>query len=68
MDLKEEKELTDVYMEKTDPGEELDNIQWLKAKYGNVLERERKLLEYLIKTLEDFDIRIKVIEKKLEEG
>lgn len=48
--------------------EGMDNIQWLKAKYENLLERERKLLEYVIKTLEDFDYRIKVIESELKKG
>jgi hypothetical protein len=67
LDLKEEMEkLTDVYKEKTDPEEELDDIQWLKAKYGNVLEREQNLLDHLIKVLGDFEYRLKVIEEKLE--
>jgi len=45
-----------------EPGEELDDIQWLKASYGRVLERERKLNEYLIKKLGDLDLRIRALE------
>lgn len=69
MNLEREKEkLTDVSMESTDPGEELDDIQWLKVKYGKVLDRERNLLEYLMKILGDFDYRIKALEKKFEKS
>ena len=60
MGLKEEKALTDVSREET------NDIQWLKAKYGNVLEREQNLLDHLIKVLGDFEYRLKVIEEKLE--
>lgn len=49
-------------------GEELDDIQWLKVKYGNVLDRERNLLEYLMKILGDFDYRIKALEEKFEKS
>ena len=67
MDLTEEMEkLTDVYKENTDPEEELDDIQWLKAKYGKMLERERKLLGHVLEILGDFEYRLKVIEEKLE--
>ncbi len=55
----------EVYME---PGEELDDIQWLKAKYGNMLDREGKMLNYVMEILGDFNHRLAVIEEKLGEG
>jgi len=42
--------------------EELDDIQWLKASYGRVLERERKLNDFLIEKIADFDLRIRALE------
>ena len=42
--------------------EELDDIQWLKASYKRVLERESKLVDFLIEKLEDFDLRIRALE------
>jgi hypothetical protein len=60
LDLKEEKALTDVSRE------EMNDIQWLKAKYGKMLEREGKLLGHVLEILGDFEYRLKVIEEKLE--
>lgn len=54
--------------QEVESGKERDDIQWLKVKYGKVLDRERNLLEYLMKILGDFDYRIKVLEKKFEKG
>ncbi len=45
-----------------EPGEELDDIQWLKAGYKRVLERELKLVDYLIEKIGDFDLRIRALE------
>ncbi len=45
-----------------EPVEELDDIQWLKASYGRVLERERKLNDFLIEKMADFDLRIRALE------
>jgi len=53
----------EVYMEHG--GE--DDIQWLKAKYGSMLEREGKMLNYVMEILGDFNHRIAVIEEKLGE-
>lgn len=55
----------EVYMES---GEELDDIQWLKAKYGSMLDREGKMLNYVMEILGDFNHRLAVIEEKLGEG
>lgn len=49
------------------PGEELDDIQWLRFKYREVQGREVSLLDNLVKVLEDFDYRIRVLERKLKE-
>ena len=54
--------------QEVESGEGLGDIQWLRAKYKLVLEREQNMLEYLTKILGDFDYRIKVIEEKLERG
>ncbi len=53
----------EVYME---PGE--DDIQWLKAKYGNMLVRERKMHKSVMGILDGFNHRLTVIEEKLESG
>ena len=60
MDLKEETELTDVSRE------DMNDIQWLKAKYKLVLEREKELLDFLQKKIGNMDYRIKALEKKIE--
>jgi len=51
-----------------EPGEELDDIQWLRLNYRLVLDREVNLLEYLAKTLADLDCRITALEGKFKEG
>ena len=51
-----------------EPGEELDDIQWLRHNYRLVLDREVNLLEYLAKTLADFDHRIAALEDKYKGG
>ena len=67
MDVKNKTEkLKDAMETEAEPGEKLDDVQWLNIKYGTILEREKALVEYLIKVLRQFDNRIKVLEKKLE--
>lgn len=53
---------------KAEPGEELDDVQWLKIKYGNVLDREIAMGKSLIKILQNFEYRINILEKKMGEG
>jgi len=52
---------------KEEPRTSMDNIQWLRVKYREAMDREKVLLEYLLTTLGDFDYRIKVLERKLKE-
>jgi hypothetical protein len=52
--------------QEVESGKERDDIQWLKAKYGKMLEREGKLLGHVLEILGDFEYRLKVIEEKLE--
>ena len=54
--------------QEVESGEELDDIQWLKAKYGKILEREKELLDYLAQKFKNLDNRIKYLEKKFGEG
>ena len=69
MDYKSETEKLEESVEPgAEPEEELNDIQWLKAKYRLVLDREKTLIDYLIKILGNFEYRIKILEKKLEKG
>ncbi|MBA7615956.1 hypothetical protein ES703_23246 [subsurface metagenome] len=64
----------DVHGENTPTQEEvalydkLKDIQWLRDKYREVLDREEKLLRYLVKMLADFDLRIRALEGRPEGG
>ena len=55
-------------LDDVDPDKEMDDIQWLKAKYVKVLDREGKMIEYVLDILEKFNYRLKVIEKSLGES
>ena len=69
MDFKSETEKVKKSLEtEAEPGEELNDVQWLKIKYGNVLDREIAMSDYLIRILENFEYRINVLEKKMGEG
>lgn len=49
-------------------GKERDDIQWLRAKYKLVLEREEKLLRYLDNKLGIIDHRLDSLEEKVGDG
>ncbi len=51
-----------------DPGEELDDVQWLEAQYKLALKREMDLLEFLFWKLANYDARMGAIEDKLGLG
>ncbi len=55
-------------LDDVDPDEGMDDIQWLKAKYVKVLDREREMIEYVLDVLEKFNIRLKAVEERLGEG
>lgn len=67
-DIRAEKHEAPSDFDDVDPEEELDDIQWLRLNYRLVLDRELNLLEYLAKTLVDFDRRITALEDKYEGG
>lgn len=55
-------------LDDVDPDEGMDDIQWLKAKYARILDREGEMIEYVLDVLEKFSVRLKAVEERLGEG
>ncbi len=67
-DILAEKQEAPSDFDDVDPDREMVDIQWLKAKYVKVLDREGKMLEYVLDILEKFNYRLKAVEERLGEG